>query len=136
MKRLYSKIWNLCSNWQVVFIKLRVLLIKKDIFHFYEILRKRAIHILCNPKKSSFNVCLMKILKITVTKTRSPGTTSVCFSVVTVNDEHRKPELKTKRRVNCKECSGLKATGIFVILLSQDGLERSSSERKSSSITS
>ena len=38
--------------------------------------------------------------------------------------------------VNCKECSGLKATGIFVILLSQDGLERSSSERKSSSITS
>ena len=30
--------------------------------------------------------------------TRSPGTTSVCFSVVTVNDEHRKPEFKIKRR--------------------------------------
>ena len=24
--------------------------------------------------------------------TRSPETTSICFSVVTVNDEHRKPE--------------------------------------------
>ena len=31
-------------------------------------------------------------------KTRSPGTTSVCFSVVTVNDEHRKPGFKIKRR--------------------------------------
>ena len=30
--------------------------------------------------------------------TRSPGTTSVYFSVVTVNDEYRKPEFKTKRR--------------------------------------
>ena len=30
-------------------------------------------------------------------KTRSPGTTSVCFSVVTVNDEHRKPEFKINR---------------------------------------
>ena len=29
-------------------------------------------------------------------KTRSPGTTS--FSVVTVNDEHRKPGFKIKRR--------------------------------------
>ena len=28
--------------------------------------------------------------------TRSPGTTSVCFSVVTVNDEHRKPGFKIK----------------------------------------
>ena len=30
--------------------------------------------------------------------TKSPGTASVCFSVVTVNDEHRKPEFKIKRR--------------------------------------
>ena len=30
--------------------------------------------------------------------TRSPGTTSVCFSVVTVNDEYRKHEFKIKRR--------------------------------------
>ena len=29
---------------------------------------------------------------------RSPGTTSVCFSAVTVNDEHKKPEFKIKRR--------------------------------------
>ena len=78
----------------------------------------------------------MKILEITVTKTRSPGTTSVCFSVVTVNDNIGNLSWKQSVGVNCKECSGLKATGIFVILLSQDGLERSSSERKSSSITS
>ena len=31
-------------------------------------------------------------------KTRSPGTTRVCFSVVTVNDEHRKPGFKIKYR--------------------------------------
>ena len=31
-------------------------------------------------------------------QTRSPGTTSVCFSVVTVNDEYRKPEFKIRRR--------------------------------------
>ena len=31
-------------------------------------------------------------------KTRRPWTISVCFSVVTVNDEYRKPELKIKRR--------------------------------------
>ena len=30
-------------------------------------------------------------------KTRSPGTTSVCFSAVTVNDEHSKPEFKINR---------------------------------------
>ena len=30
--------------------------------------------------------------------TRSPDTTSVCFSVVTVNVEHRKPEPKIKCR--------------------------------------
>ena len=29
--------------------------------------------------------------------TRTPGTTSVCFSVVIVNDKHRKPGLKIKR---------------------------------------
>ena len=31
-------------------------------------------------------------------ETRIPGTRSVCFSVVTVNDEYRKPESKIKRR--------------------------------------
>ena len=30
--------------------------------------------------------------------TRSPGTTNVCFSAVTVNDEHRRPEFKIKRK--------------------------------------
>ena len=30
--------------------------------------KKNAIHILCNPQKSSVNVCLMKKLKSTVTK--------------------------------------------------------------------
>ena len=30
--------------------------------------------------------------------TRIPGTTSVCFSVETVNDEYRKPEFNIKRR--------------------------------------
>ena len=29
--------------------------------------------------------------------TRNPGTTTVCFSVVTVNYEYRKPEFKIKR---------------------------------------
>ena len=29
---------------------------------------------------------------------RNPGTTSVCFSVVTVNDKYKKPEFKLKRR--------------------------------------
>ena len=60
-------------------------------------------------------------------RTRSPGTTSVSFSVVTVNDEHRKRSVGVK----CKKGYGLKATGIFVILLSQDGFESVSSERKS-----
>ena len=30
--------------------------------------------------------------------TRSPGTTNVWFSVVTINDEHKNPEFKIKRR--------------------------------------
>lgn len=37
----------------------------------------------------------------TITKnqsTRSPETKSVCFSILTVNDEHRKPEFKKKHR--------------------------------------
>ena len=68
---------------------------------------------------------------MTPTKTRSPGTTSVCFFIVTINDEHRKPDFKIKRRGKCKEGSALKLTGIFVILLSQDGFESVSSERKS-----
>ena len=42
---------------------------------------------------------IMIIIEIIITTiTRSPGTTSVCFSVVTVNDEYRKPEFKIKRR--------------------------------------
>ena len=57
-------------------------------------------------------------------KTRSPGTTSVYFSVVSVNDEH-------SVGVKFKEDSGLKATGICIILLSQDGFERDSPERES-----
>ena len=41
----------------------------------------------------------IKVLtKLYIFKTKSPGTTSVCFSVLTVNDEHRKPEFKIKRR--------------------------------------
>ena len=51
--------------------------------------------------------------------------------MVTVNDEHRKPRFKIKRSVKFKEGSGLKATGIFLILLSQDGFENNSPERKS-----
>ena len=38
-----------------------------------------------------------KIRKGIRTGTRSPGTTSIGFSVVTVNDEHRKPEFNLKR---------------------------------------
>ena len=60
--------------------------------------------------------------------TRSPWTTSVCFSVVTVNDEYRKPEFKSG--VKFKEGSRLKANGIFVILLSLDVFESDSPERK------
>ena len=63
-------------------------------------------------------------------KTRRPGTRGVCISVVTVNDEFRKPELNLKR-VKFKEGSGLKANGIFVILLSLDVFESDSPERKS-----
>ena len=69
--------------------------------------------------------------------TRSPGTTGVCFSVVTINDEHRKPEFKIKRRVEFKEGSGLKATGRILLdqdafaFESQDGFESDSPERKS-----
>ena len=33
-----------------------------------------------------------------IVMTRSPGTTSVCFSVIAVNDAHRKPEFKIKFR--------------------------------------
>ena len=62
--------------------------------------------------------------------TRSPGATSVCFSVVIVNDEYRKPEFKLKR-IKLKEGSVLKANGIFVILLSLDVFESDSPERKS-----
>ena len=52
---------------------------------------------------------------------RSPGTASVCFSLVIINDVD----------VKFKEGSGLKATGIYVILLSQDGFESNSSEIQS-----
>ena len=62
------------------------------------------------------------------------------FSVVTVKDEHTKPTIGSKESVgvkfkegyapNCVWSSGLKATGIFVILLSQDGFESDCPERK------
>ena len=52
------------------------------------------------------------------------------FSIVTVNDEYRKPRFKKSIGVKFKEGSGLKGTGIFVILLSQDGFESDSPERK------
>ena len=60
-------------------------------------------------------------------KIRSPRTKSVSFSVVTVSDEHRKRSVAVK----CKKGYDLKAAGIFVILLSQDGFKSVSSERKS-----
>ena len=44
--------------------------------------------------------------------------------------------LKLSVGVKFKEGSGLKATGIFVILLSQHGFESNSSERKSQTMTS
>ena len=45
------------------------------------------------------NTCTLDNLKIANTNTtRNPRTTSICFSVVTVNDKHRKPEFKIKRR--------------------------------------
>ena len=43
-------------------------------------------------------IMIIIIAIIITTIARSPGTTSVCFSVVTVNDEYRKPEFKIKRR--------------------------------------
>ena len=42
--------------------------------------------------------------------TRSPGTKSVCFSVVTVNEEYRNPEFKIRVGVKFKKDFGLKAT--------------------------
>ena len=46
-----------------------------------------------------FNIFIKQMKqKANTNSTRSPGTTSVCFSVVTVNDEYRKPEFKIKRR--------------------------------------
>ena len=55
----------------------------------------------------------------------------VCFSVVTVIDEIGNTCSKQSVGVKLKVGSGLKATGIFVILLSQDGFENDSPERKS-----
>ena len=62
--------------------------------------------------------------------TRNPGTASVCFTVV--NDEHKKPGFKLSRRVKFEQGFGLKATGIFVILLSKNCFESDFQERKSS----
>ena len=42
--------------------------------------------------------------------TRNPGTTSVCFSAVTINSEHKKVEFEIRLGVKFKESSGLKAT--------------------------
>ena len=72
--------------------------------------------------KMVMNSCKIFIIFVlarsTITNvTRIPWTTIVCFSVVTVNDEHGRPEFKIKRWVKFKEGSGLKAPGIFVIFL-------------------
>ena len=47
---------------------------------------------ICHQHLHLFNQLLVKALA------RSPGTTSVCFSVLTVNDEHRRRGFKIKRR--------------------------------------
>ena len=41
---------------------------------------------------------IAKLYAFHANATRSSGTTSVCFSVETVNDEYRKPEFNIKRR--------------------------------------
>ena len=43
---------------------------------------------------------------------KKPRDYKLFFSVVTVNDEHRKPRFKMKRGIKFKENSDLKATGI------------------------
>ena len=62
------------------------------------------------------------------------------FCVVTVNDERMKARFKRKPRgfnlkipyaPNCVRSSGLKATDIFVILLSQDDFKSNYSEQSS-----
>ena len=47
---------------------------------------------ICHRHLHLFNHLLVKAVA------RSPGTTSVCFSVLTVNDEHRRRGFKIKRR--------------------------------------
>ena len=47
-------------------------------------------HYSINLQKTSMFICILKI--------RRPETTSVCFSVINVNDEHGKPEFKIKHR--------------------------------------
>ena len=44
----------------------------------------------------STDSCVL-LIPVCLNNTRSRGTTSVCFSVV-INDEHREPEFKIKRR--------------------------------------
>ena len=45
-----------------------------------------------------FTIMQKKIECDDTTITRSPGTTNVCFSAVTVNDDYRKSDFKIKRR--------------------------------------
>ena len=45
------------------------------------------------PKNTTKNILLFRWFW-----TRVPGTARVCLSVITVNDEHKKPEFKIKRR--------------------------------------
>ena len=62
------------------------------------------------------------------TKQEVRGLQTFAFFVVTVNDEHRKVGFKIMFGVKFKESSDLKATGIFVILISQYSFESDSPE--------
>ena len=49
-------------------------------------------------RKTRIAIAIARRYAFHANATRSPGTTGVCFSVVTVDDEHRKPRLK----INCR----------------------------------
>ena len=51
-----------------------------------------------NYSGNSIETFKQKLRKVNWNETRSPGTTSVCFSAVTVNDDYRKSGFKIKRR--------------------------------------
>ena len=80
---------------------------------------------------SEFPVILDKAGSRVTRWTRSLETTSICFSVITVNNERGKSEFKKSVGAKFKDGSGLKATGIFLVMVSQDGFENNSPERKS-----